>query len=75
MSLVYVAPDAKLCFIILSQLLLGKVFRVGWGEVLGGGNRHSTKGGRFLKTMTPKQLLITHRSPHIPALDKCQATG
>ena len=33
MSLVYVAPDAKLCFIILSQLLLGKVFRVGWGEV------------------------------------------
>lgn len=75
MSLVYVAPDAKLCFIILSQLLLGKALRVGWGEVLGGGNHHTRKGGRFLKTMTPKQLLITHRSPHIPALDKCQATG
>lgn len=26
-----IAPDAKLCFIILSQLLLGKVLRVGWG--------------------------------------------
>lgn len=50
MSLVYVAPDAKLGFIILSQLLLGKVFQGGGGGGgVGGGTITLLREGDSLK--------------------------